>query len=105
MRIVKFKVYIPKPDILNEYEEFEYNTPAEVCDALKIKRSTMYSIINNKFKCAFLKQKYLEGIKIKNFSVVNSNIQQKTKDELINENKQIQQKLLETLRLKKNNNL
>ena len=103
MRIVKFKVYIPKTNVPNEYEEFEYNSPMEVCNALKIKRATLYAIINEKFKCAFFKQKYLEGIKIKSFPVINAIAQPKTKDEIIKESKEIQKNLLETLKLQKNN--
>ncbi len=103
MRLVKFIVSIPKPDVKGEYESFEYSTPDEVCEALNIKKSTMYSMCRGEFRCAQANQKYLDGIKVERIPIpgINPTKDKKSKEDIMKESKEIQKNLLENLKIKK----
>ena len=80
----------------------EFNSPNEVCDALKIKRSTMYAMARGEFRCSQANQKYLEGITIERISipgVAKSRPKpEKTKEEIIEEGKELRKNLVENLK-------
>ena len=104
MKLVKFKVRIPKESDKMHYDEFEFNTPNEVCEALKIKRSTMYAMARGEFRCSQANQKYLEGIIIERTSIpgiAKSRPKiEKSKEEIIEEGKELRKNLVEKLKKK-----
>ena len=98
MRPVIFKVQIPVPDT-NEYKEYEFNSPKEVCDLLKISASTLYAIIQGRIKFSHDHLKHLINIKIQRIPVPPKFKQYKKKslDVIQQDQKDFQQQLLDKL--------
>lgn len=55
-------VKIPIPGKDNEYIEKRYEDPSDLCEKLKISKTTMYQIINKKIKYKHESVKNLKGI-------------------------------------------
>lgn len=55
-----YRVKIPDPEKEGEYKIFEFKSPKEVCEKLKIPEPTLYAIIKGRIK---YKHKCIEHIK------------------------------------------
>ncbi len=93
MRSAIFKVKIPITE--TEYKEIEFQNVKEVCEKLKIKRSTLYAILDNKIKYNHESVKHLENIKIEKIQVKSKKTQKE--ERLKRERKEFEKKLIETL--------
>lgn len=103
MKNIEYKLKIPSLEIENEYTEFILNSPQEVADKLKISVTTVYRIIQNKYKYTHLDKKYLEGIQIE--KIVKPTKQprriKKTEEDIKTEKIDFRKTLLESLQDKK----
>ena len=97
MRIVKYKVRLPNPDNTTSFTDFEYDSPLEVCSALKIARSTMYAIIRGDSKLAQKNLRHLKGIQIIRIPADSVAPCVKTPQQINEEIKQAQKLLFEQL--------
>ena len=82
MKLVNFKVKIPIPEKNDEYKEFQFTSPKDVCKELSISESALYSICNNTFKWSHKRNKHLQGIIIERQTVyANNEEKEKLKEE------------------------
>lgn len=99
MRNVVFKLKIPIPDKANEYQEFTFDNPNDICKKLDISTTTLYRLINNTIKFAHADKKHLEGIIVEReyLPLKQPKRVKKTVEAIENDKKNFRNKLLETL--------
>ncbi len=93
MRIVKYTVRFPTPDDPTKFTEFEYNSPIEVCSALKVARSTMYAIIKGDSKLDHKHLRHIKGVQIIRIPAKSTASSSKTVEQINQEIKLAQQNL------------
>ena len=96
MRSVIFKIKVPVSE--TEYKEYEFTTVKDICEKLKIKRSTLYAILENRIKFNHESVKHLENIKIEKIEVPSKKKQKE--ERLEREKKEFEKSLIDTLDLK-----
>ena len=91
-----YRVKIPDPDKEGEYKVYEFNSPKEVSETLKIPIQTLYSIIKGRIK---YKHKSIEHIKniIIEKEVIESKRKKPLKSRELRDSKKFEQELIEKL--------
>ena len=99
MRNVIFKLKIPLPDKENEYQEFKFEDPNDICKKLDISTTTLYRIINKTMKFTHNDKKYLEGIIIERelLPLKYPKRIKKSAEDIAKEKKEFRNKILDTL--------
>lgn len=97
MRHVIYKLKIPNPLKINEYEEFTISDPKIICEKLSISMTCFNRILNGTMKYSHQNKKYLEGVIIEKEYLESKRIK-KTKEEIKKEQEEYRLNIISNLK-------